>query len=192
MLRRCCKPGCRNPAVATLTYIYAESQVVLADLSALDSPHSWDLCEQHAIRLAPPMGWDLVREWVPESEREPASTPADATAGLHEATADDMDAPGFEAHLDQSRFGSAHLEKANLENAQLDQAQHNASQVDDDPWIDLPGASEHPVASAMARTATTADDDQFDASPRSNNDASSSSGPARRAHLRIVTPADTE
>ncbi len=127
---------------------------MLANLSALDSPHSWDLCEQHAIRLAPPMGWDLVREWVPESEREPESpATAEISAGLSGATVDDMDVPGFEAHLDQS-----HLDHSRLESAQPGMAQHDASRTDDGPWFDLRGASE----------------------------------PARRAHLRIVTPADTE
>ncbi|MBM4565482.1 DUF3499 family protein, partial [Rhodococcus hoagii] len=24
-LRRCCRPGCKNPAVATLTYVYSDS-----------------------------------------------------------------------------------------------------------------------------------------------------------------------
>jgi len=59
--RRCSRSGCRNPAVATLTYVYAESTAVVGPLAAFDEPHSYDLCEYHAVRLTTPLGWDLVR-----------------------------------------------------------------------------------------------------------------------------------
>lgn len=59
--RRCCRPGCPNRAVATLTYVYADSTAVVGPLSAAQEPHSWDLCAAHALRITAPRGWDLVR-----------------------------------------------------------------------------------------------------------------------------------
>jgi hypothetical protein len=60
-LRRCCRPGCKNPAVATLTYVYSDSTAVVGPLATVDEPHSWDLCEAHASRITAPKGWELVR-----------------------------------------------------------------------------------------------------------------------------------
>ncbi len=60
-LRRCCRPGCKNPAVATLTYVYSDSTAVVGPLATVDEPHSWDLCETHGSRITAPMGWELVR-----------------------------------------------------------------------------------------------------------------------------------
>jgi uncharacterized protein DUF3499 len=47
--------------VATLTYIYAESTAVVGPLAAFAEPHSYDLCEQHALGLTAPRGWEVVR-----------------------------------------------------------------------------------------------------------------------------------
>jgi hypothetical protein len=44
-----------------LTYVYADSTAVVGPLAAFDEPHSYDLCEYHALRLTAPLGWDLVR-----------------------------------------------------------------------------------------------------------------------------------
>ncbi|TSD97356.1 DUF3499 domain-containing protein [Skermania sp. ID1734] len=59
--RRCCRPGCKNPAVATLTYVYSDSTAVVGPLATVAEPHSWDLCEVHASRITAPKGWELVR-----------------------------------------------------------------------------------------------------------------------------------
>ncbi|QDZ42122.1 DUF3499 domain-containing protein [Corynebacterium sp. sy039] len=59
--RRCSRPGCGKPAVATLTYAYAQSTAVVGPLMHTSDPHSWDLCEYHASRITAPMGWELVR-----------------------------------------------------------------------------------------------------------------------------------
>lgn len=59
--RRCCRPGCPNRAVATLTYVYADSTAVIGPLPAVQEPHAWDLCAVHALRITAPRGWDLVR-----------------------------------------------------------------------------------------------------------------------------------
>ena len=50
-----------NPAVATLTYAYADSTAVVGPLATYSEPHSYDLCEVHALRLTAPLGWEVVR-----------------------------------------------------------------------------------------------------------------------------------
>ncbi|WP_197523337.1 DUF3499 domain-containing protein [Actinokineospora pegani] len=60
-VRRCSRTGCLNPAVATLTYAYAESTAVVGPLATYSEPHSYDLCEDHAVRLTVPRGWEVVR-----------------------------------------------------------------------------------------------------------------------------------
>jgi hypothetical protein len=60
-VRRCSRTGCTNPAVATLTYAYADSTAVVGPLATYSEPHSYDLCEQHALRLTVPRGWEVVR-----------------------------------------------------------------------------------------------------------------------------------
>lgn len=48
-------------AVATLTYVYADSTAVLGPLAHMAEPHSYDLCAEHAERLTAPRGWEVVR-----------------------------------------------------------------------------------------------------------------------------------
>ncbi len=71
-VRRCSRTGCTNPAVATLTYVYAESTAVVGPLATSAEPHSYDLCEAHALRLTAPRGWDVVRHEGEFSEPEPS------------------------------------------------------------------------------------------------------------------------
>jgi hypothetical protein len=47
--------------VATLTYVYSDSTAVVGPLAAFAEPHSYDLCEEHAVRLTAPLGWEVVR-----------------------------------------------------------------------------------------------------------------------------------
>lgn len=59
---RCCtRNNCREPAVATLTYVYATSTAVVGPLARSVEPHAYDLCEAHARGLTAPRGWELVR-----------------------------------------------------------------------------------------------------------------------------------
>ncbi len=60
-MRRCSRSGCGHPAVATLTYVYADSTAVLGPLATYAEPHGYDLCEQHSQRLTAPRGWEVVR-----------------------------------------------------------------------------------------------------------------------------------
>jgi hypothetical protein len=61
-----------------LTYVYADSTAVVGPLAAYAEPHSYDLCERHALGLTAPRGWDLVRH---EGEFDaPAAGPDDLVA----------------------------------------------------------------------------------------------------------------
>lgn len=60
-LRRCSRTACGRSAVATLTYVYADSTAVVGPLATYAEPHSYDLCEDHAIKLTAPKGWEVVR-----------------------------------------------------------------------------------------------------------------------------------
>jgi hypothetical protein len=59
--RQCCRPGCTRSAVATLTFVYAESTAVIGPLAGSAEPHSWDLCDEHARRITVPRGWEMLR-----------------------------------------------------------------------------------------------------------------------------------
>ncbi|MFV0532698.1 MAG: DUF3499 domain-containing protein [Cumulibacter sp.] len=72
-VRSCSKPECFQPAVATLTYIYAESTAVVGPLAAYSEPHSYDLCEAHASRLTVPRGWEVLRHEVDPNEVGPST-----------------------------------------------------------------------------------------------------------------------
>ncbi|WP_029253117.1 DUF3499 domain-containing protein [Paraoerskovia marina] len=60
-VRQCSRTACTRAAVATLTYVYADSTAVLGPLAHLAEPHSYDLCADHAERLTAPRGWEVVR-----------------------------------------------------------------------------------------------------------------------------------
>ena len=81
-LRRCSRTACAAPAVATLTYVYADSTAVVGPLAVQAEPHGYDLCERHAARLTAPRGWEVVRH-----EDDPALVRARSADDL-EALAD--------------------------------------------------------------------------------------------------------
>jgi len=60
-IRRCSRTACGKTAVATLTYVYAESTAVLGPLAMYAEPHCYDLCQAHSERLTAPRGWEVVR-----------------------------------------------------------------------------------------------------------------------------------
>jgi hypothetical protein len=68
--------------VATLTYVYADSTAVVGPLATYAEPHSYDLCERHALRLTAPRGWDVVRH---EGEFTEPESPVDDLTALVEA-----------------------------------------------------------------------------------------------------------
>jgi hypothetical protein len=60
-IRSCNRTACSRPAVATLTYAYADLTAVVGPLASYVEPHSYDLCEEHAVRLTVPRGWEVLR-----------------------------------------------------------------------------------------------------------------------------------
>jgi hypothetical protein len=61
----CSRPGCAEPATATLTYRYDLSAAWVDDLTAEREPHDYDLCERHAARCTVPSGWQLEDRRAP-------------------------------------------------------------------------------------------------------------------------------
>lgn len=62
--------------------MYRDSTAVVGPLAAFSEPHSYDLCEQHALRLTAPRGWELVRH---EGEFEAPAPSTDDLVALAEA-----------------------------------------------------------------------------------------------------------
>ncbi len=54
--RLCSRPGCAQPATATLVFQYRTRTLWLEDLGD-SQPHTIDMCTMHADRLNPPRGW---------------------------------------------------------------------------------------------------------------------------------------
>ena len=67
-VRRCSRTACTLPAVATLTYVYADRAAVVGPLAVQAEPHCYDLCDEHAARLTAPRGWEVVRHQSDPSE----------------------------------------------------------------------------------------------------------------------------
>jgi uncharacterized protein DUF3499 len=70
-IRQCSRSACRQSAVATLTYVYADSTAVLGPLATYAEPHCYDLCEQHAGSLTVPRGWEVLRLAMPSQPPQP-------------------------------------------------------------------------------------------------------------------------
>jgi len=70
--RTCSRSACSRSAVATLTYVYADSTAVLGPLATYSEPHCYDLCESHAERLTVPRGWEVLRLALDVSDRGPS------------------------------------------------------------------------------------------------------------------------
>ncbi|QKE85514.1 DUF3499 domain-containing protein [Arthrobacter sp. NEB 688] len=71
--RKCTRTGCRQPAVATLTYAYSDRAAVLGPLATYAEPHTYDLCAEHATRLTAPRGWEVLRLVTEYPDPEPSS-----------------------------------------------------------------------------------------------------------------------
>ena len=97
-LRQCTRSACREAAVATLTYVYADSTAVLGPLATFAEPHCYDLCAKHSARLTAPLGWEVIH--LARSDKPPAPGPddllalADAVREAANAGSDDTDDAG--------------------------------------------------------------------------------------------------
>jgi Protein of unknown function (DUF3499) len=79
-MRRCSRTACGKSAVATLTYVYADSTAVVGPLAAYAEPHCYDLCPEHAHGLTAPRGWEVVRLEVDEAALAPSVDDLEALA----------------------------------------------------------------------------------------------------------------
>lgn len=106
-VRRCSKPACPRAAVATLTYVYADSTAVLGPLATYEEPHCYDLCQVHAERMTAPIGWDVVRLEPDPDALRPSSDDLEALADAvreaarpkPESAGDDFVEVGRRGHL---------------------------------------------------------------------------------------------
>lgn len=110
--RNCSKTGCGRPAVATLTYAYSDLTAVVGPLATVAEPHSYDLCQEHALRLTVPRGWEVMRHEgefpLPEVEEEFDDLEALADA-VREATGFEIAAPAAGAPAPTGQSRRAHL-----------------------------------------------------------------------------------
>lgn len=65
-------------AVATLTYVYADSTAVLGPLALRAEPGCYDLCRSHSQGMSAPRGWDVIR--LPLDENQPTYSSDDLMA----------------------------------------------------------------------------------------------------------------
>jgi hypothetical protein len=79
-VRRCSRTACGRPAVATLTYVYADSTAVLGPLATYAEPHCYDLCAPHSERLTAPRGWEVVRLAIDTTAPRPSGDDLEALA----------------------------------------------------------------------------------------------------------------
>ncbi len=103
--RRCSRNGCPRSAVATLTYVYADSTAVVGPLAAFAEPHTYDLCEPHARSLTAPRGWDLVRH---DGDFGPPPPSTDDLVALAEAVREAARPPVARQHSDDQPAGQGH------------------------------------------------------------------------------------
>ena len=89
-VRRCRRSGCENPAVATLTSVYADSTIVLGPLATEAQPEAYDLCAKHVESFTAPRGWQVIRL---ATDFEPAPPSDDDLTALADAVREASRAP---------------------------------------------------------------------------------------------------
>jgi len=104
-LRRCSRTACGRAAVATLTYIYADSTAVVGPLATYAEPHSYDLCEDHAAKLTAPRGWEVLRLDVDAGAVTPNSDDLEALANAVREAARPAAAPDAGTFVETGRRG---------------------------------------------------------------------------------------
>jgi len=108
-IRQCSRSACRQSAVATLTYVYADSTAVLGPLATYAEPHCYDLCEQHAGSLTVPRGWEVLRLAPDPAAQGPSSDDllalADAVREAARPTVATLPGPAAETGREVTRRG---------------------------------------------------------------------------------------
>ncbi|WP_425956337.1 DUF3499 domain-containing protein [Xylanimonas sp. McL0601] len=115
-VRQCSRTACQRAAVATLTYVYADSTAVLGPLAQLAEPHSYDLCAEHAERLTAPRGWEVVRLTPQFTETGPSPDDLSALAeAVREAGRVRPPAASEQGSVETSRRGHLRVLRADGE-----------------------------------------------------------------------------
>ena len=108
-MRRCTRTGCGRPAVATLTYAHADLTAVVGPLATFAEPHSYDLCEEHALGLTVPRGWEVMRHVGDFPAPIPHSDDLEALADAVREAARVDPAPIISADMDTPTGRRGHL-----------------------------------------------------------------------------------
>lgn len=66
-----------------MTYVYADSTVVLGPLADVHVPGAFELCVEHARRTSVPRGWEVIR--LPMEDAAPVRMPKDDLLALADA-----------------------------------------------------------------------------------------------------------
>lgn len=104
-MRRCSRTACNRAAVATLTYVYADSTAVLGPLATYAEPHCYDLCPIHGDRLTAPRGWEVVRLAPDPQSAGPSSDDLEALANAVREAARPIGRPSGPPDREQGRRG---------------------------------------------------------------------------------------
>lgn len=117
--RRCSKPSCAQPAVSTLTYVYADSTAVVGPLATYAEPHCYDLCQMHSDRLTAPRGWEVVRITPDPDALKPSSDDLQALAdAVREAAKPRFEMPDAPTaggtHSDDAAVDATHGRRGHL------------------------------------------------------------------------------
>lgn len=108
-VRHCSRSACRESAVATLTYVYADSTAVLGPLATFAEPHTYDLCAKHADKLTVPRGWEVLRLALPARQPSPDDLLALAEAVRDAGEDDDVPAEAPQRTNREGREGQSML-----------------------------------------------------------------------------------
>jgi len=108
-MRRCSRTACNRPAIATLTYVYADSTAVLGPLATYAEPHCYDLCPVHGDRLTAPRGWEVVRLAPDPDALGPSSDDLEALANAVREAARPPEVPGGADNLPPGHGRRGHL-----------------------------------------------------------------------------------
>ena len=89
-VRRCRRPGCESPAVATLTSVYADPSFGLGARATEPQPGGYARCAKNVESLACPRGWRVIRL---ATDFEPAPPSDDALTARADAVREASRAP---------------------------------------------------------------------------------------------------
>ncbi|QPK81725.1 DUF3499 domain-containing protein [Schaalia sp. ZJ405] len=181
--RQCSKPACSRSAVATLTYDYQDSTVVLGPLATVAEPNSYDLCADHAQRLTAPRGWQVVRL---ATSFEPAPPSGDDLLAL-------VDAVRQAAHADTTSSRDTQAPHQDTHSSTRRSIRARLSGVDD--GVDFGPFSSHSSGSAGSDGASSSS--RANESEGSGDSSLSPLDPKspyarRRAQFRVVSSIDED